>query len=439
MPPILAIVLAPLLGLAALEPPAEEAAMVEAVVLVNEGDFEAALLKLDEAVRRLQAAPPPQRGLPMAHVYLGICHLELERQAAAKQSFRTAQCLDPALRLDPRSFSPQVLREFAAARDPDCRQVAAAGKGGSGKPLLYVLGGGGAIAGVALAAGGGGGQAGPTAPPTTAPIAGGVTTTTSTTMGTAPSTSPPSTVAPPPSTTSPTPTTTLPRPTTTTVPPTTTTTLPPTTTTTLPPTTTTTLAACSYSLGPDRSFTLLGGSGNCNVTTRPDCTWTATKDVSWITFTGATSGSGSLGIPYQVSPGGGQSRTGHISVGGSSCTITQSLLGTGDPTATVSWTSELTVPGARGQVVVNGAQGAFHEQGAAAHSAPVQAGANRLEAQLVSAMGRPGTWRFEIAGAFEPGSLRVVAGDVLTITDRMVVFRLSGKPGERVVLVFQAP
>jgi len=176
------------------------------------------------------------------------------------------------------------------------------------------------------------------------------------------------------------------------------------------------------------------------VTTRPDCSWTASKDASWISFTGATSGSGSQGIPYDVQPGGGLSRTGHISVGGTSCTISQGLLGvTGDAGPTLSWTSELAVPGATGQVVVNGAQGAFLAQGSATYSAQVQAGLNRLEAQLVSATGRPGTWRIGIAGAFEPGSLRIVGGDVLMLTDRAVVFRLSGKPGERVVLVFRAP
>lgn len=39
--------------------------------------------------------------------------------------------------------------------------------------------------------------------------------------------------------------------------------------------------------------------------------------------------------------------------------------------------------------------------------------------------------------AFKPGSLRVVAGTVALITGDTVVFRLQGKPGERVVFTFE--
>ena len=110
----------------------------------------------------------------------------------------------------------------------------------------------------------------------------------------------------------------------------------------------------------------------------------------------------------------------------------------GESRATVSWTSDLAVPEATGQVVVNGEQGAFQNAGHAEQSVQCLAGPNRLEAQIVSAPGRPGTWRFELGGAFEPGSLRPVAGEVLMLSDRAVVFRLSGKPGERMVLAFRA-
>jgi hypothetical protein len=105
--------------------------------------------------------------------------------------------------------------------------------------------------------------------------------------------------------------------------------------------------------------------------------------------------------------------------------------------ATISWTSELAVPGATAQVVVNGAQATFQESGATAQSVEGPAGWQRLEAQLVSARGRPGTWRFELRGSMEPGSLRVVAGQVLLLTERAVVFKMAGQPGERVVLTFR--
>ena len=257
---------------AAVATPAGDGELAEGVALIRGGDFEAALPKLDGAVGRLEAAAPPRRELPIAHVYLGVCYLELEQLPAAHDHFRIAQCLDPSLRLDVRSFSAQVLREFAAARDERCRDVAAVPHKGSGKPVLLVLGAGAAVAGVAVAArGGGGGQASPTTS-TTQPIASGTTVPASppsTTLepGASP-TPPPSTSAPGPSTT-----TTLSSAPTTTTPTTTTTTLPATTTTTAPPTTTTTtLPACSYKLNPGNTqFQSQGGQGTCNVTAPAGC------------------------------------------------------------------------------------------------------------------------------------------------------------------------
>jgi hypothetical protein len=60
-------------------------------------------------------------------------------------------------------------------------------------------------------------------------------------------------------------------------------------------------------------------------------------------------------------------------------------------------------------------------------------GPARVEALLVTAAGRPGTWRFQLPSAVKPGSLRVVAGDVAAIAADTVTFRLAGRPGERIV------
>jgi hypothetical protein len=412
----------PLLGLFAIAAPVERAGdpeLAEAVHFIRDGDFETALPKLDGVVRRLQSSPPPRRELPMAHVYRGVCYLEMDRLPSAHDDFRIAQCLDPSLRLDPRSFSAQVMREFTASRDEHCRDVAAAAHKGSSKPLLLVLGGGAAVAGAALAAGGGGGQA----TTTTAPVGSGTTTIPTTTM--------------PGATPTPTPTTTLPGPSTTTTmpgePSTTTTTVPATTTTT------TTLAACSFSLSPgNKNFGALGGSGTCNIGARSGCAWTASADVNWITLQAPTIGVGQGKVDYQVSGLTVGSRTGTISVAGSAeaCTVTQSLL-VRNESGGVSWWSELSVPGATGQVVLNGAHALFQEAGALAQSVEARPGWQRLEAQLVSSKGRPGTWRFELRGSVEPGSLRVIAGQVLLLTDRAVTFRIGGQPGERFVIVFR--
>ena len=119
----------------------------------------------------------------------------------------------------------------------------------------------------------------------------------------------------------------------------------------------------------------------------------------------------------------------------------------------VTWTSELTVAGARGQVVVNGMWMTYPGEGRAhgvldlPSPAYTPYGADvrtvRVEATLVEAAGRPGAWRFDLDAAetfalVEPGSIRVVSGEALQVAATSVVFRLRGKPGERVVFTFQA-
>jgi hypothetical protein len=65
-------------------------------------------------------------------------------------------------------------------------------------------------------------------------------------------------------------------------------------------------------------------------------------------------------------------------------------------------------------------------------------GRHRLEATLVDAGGRPGTWRFDLGGLSPvAGSLRVVAGEAALLGSSEVVFRLRGKAGERVVFAFE--
>jgi uncharacterized repeat protein (TIGR02543 family) len=105
----------------------------------------------------------------------------------------------------------------------------------------------------------------------------------------------------------------------------------------------------------------------------------------------------------------------------------------------LSWSSQLDVPDAEGQVVMNGRLAAPARPGIAALAMETRPGTNRVEAALVRGGGRPGTWRFDFSGqaAFKPGSLRVVAGAVALITSDAVVFRLQGTAGERVVFTFE--
>jgi hypothetical protein len=105
----------------------------------------------------------------------------------------------------------------------------------------------------------------------------------------------------------------------------------------------------------------------------------------------------------------------------------------------VAWASELDLDGGSGQVVVNGEAAAFATRGRSAGAALGRRGVNRIEAQVVEAAGRPGTWRFELGttGSLEAGSLRVIAGEVALVTENAIVFRLKGRPGERVVFSFR--
>jgi hypothetical protein len=106
----------------------------------------------------------------------------------------------------------------------------------------------------------------------------------------------------------------------------------------------------------------------------------------------------------------------------------------------VTWRSDLGLTSATGQVVVNGTNASFPSSGQSQAVAEVKRGAeNRIEAQVVSSNGAAGTWRFELLTreSFVPGSLRVIAGEVTSVSENAITFRLSGKPGDRVVFAFR--
>jgi hypothetical protein len=124
-------------------------------------------------------------------------------------------------------------------------------------------------------------------------------------------------------------------------------------------------------------------------------------------------------------------------------TASFSLLGllTSDAPAGVDsmgWTMQLDVPEAVGQVVLNG-QAVRTARGRSDAAATAREGDNVVEAQLVEARDKPGTWRFEAqpGEAIEPGSLRVIRGEVVLLTPTAVVFRLKGVPGEQVAFSYR--
>jgi hypothetical protein len=108
-------------------------------------------------------------------------------------------------------------------------------------------------------------------------------------------------------------------------------------------------------------------------------------------------------------------------------------------TRRLAWVSHLDIPGASGQVVVNGTTALFTKEGRSSGMALGRKGDNRIEAQVVQGSVQGGTWRFELGStaSLEPGSLRVVAGAVAMVSGDAIVFRLSGRAGERVVFTFR--
>ena len=84
-------------------------------------------------------------------------------------------------------------------------------------------------------------------------------------------------------------------------------------------------ADCSYSLSQtSQNVVQAGASHSVNVTTTSECTWTAVSNVSWLQFTGSTNGTGNGTINYSVDANpNAVSRTGQITIGGQTLTVTQ--------------------------------------------------------------------------------------------------------------------
>ncbi len=99
--------------------------------------------------------------------------------------------------------------------------------------------------------------------------------------------------------------------------------------------------------------------------------------------------------------------------------------------------SRFEVAGARGQATFNGTLLSEPKPGVTTLSVTTLDGENRLEAQLIEA-GRAGTWRFDLADVpgLERGTLRVLAGEALAVGPDSVVFRMSGRAGERIGFAF---
>ena len=108
-----------------------------------------------------------------------------------------------------------------------------------------------------------------------------------------------------------------------------------------------------------------------------------------------------------------------------------------DVKESLAWSSDLDVEGGRLQLVVNGSAASYPDRGRAYGMSAFVDGANRVEATLVEGKGKAGVWRFEFLGAEGvDGTIRVLAGDVVTVAATSISFRLKGTPGERIAFTF---
>ena len=82
--------------------------------------------------------------------------------------------------------------------------------------------------------------------------------------------------------------------------------------------------ACTYAVQQTpQNFSYQGGNGGFSVSTQGGCSWTAVSNNPWIAVTSGSSGTGNGSVTYIVAGNGGPARTGTISVGGKTVTITQ--------------------------------------------------------------------------------------------------------------------
>jgi hypothetical protein len=179
MPSILAFVVLAGIPLWAQSPP--DAELAAGVRLVEEGDFEKAVVTLDGVARRLKGDPGRVQELGRTHLYLGVAYVGLDQEGKAKAAFREAlphlmvkaqretggKAEVKDLTLGAFGFSPKVIQVFESAkrealadkafqRDLEARLEKEPGRKRSKTgPILLGVGLAGA-AGVGLALAGGG-------------------------------------------------------------------------------------------------------------------------------------------------------------------------------------------------------------------------------------------------------------------------------------------
>jgi hypothetical protein len=126
-------------------------------------------------------------------------------------------------------------------------------------------------------------------------------------------------------------------------------------------------APCSYSLSSSNGqFAASGGTGSFIVQAQAGCSWSAAPSVSWITISGANTGTGSGTVSFVVAPNAGAGRSGTINIANQQFTVSQSAAAAAN--ITLQFTNYLIYPAT---VSVNGsAVGTVNASGNASFTIP---------------------------------------------------------------------
>ena len=129
--------------------------------------------------------------------------------------------------------------------------------------------------------------------------------------------------------------------------------------------------SCTYTISPTSAlFSSSGNTGMVTVTTSSgSCSWSATSNASWITITAGSTGTGNGTVSYSLSANTtGSSRTGTMTIGGQTFTVTQN----GDTGTTLyfphvdtnfPWQTEIAIINTSPDQTVTGTLKAFNDEG----------------------------------------------------------------------------
>ncbi|MCU1288203.1 MAG: hypothetical protein JWN60_432, partial [Acidobacteria bacterium] len=166
-------------------------------------------------------------------------------------------------------------------------------------------------------------------------------------------------------------------------------------------------ASCSYTLSSSAATSpAAGNSGSVSVTTTAGCAWTAVSNVSWITVTSGSSGTGNGTVQYTVAANTGLAREGKITIAGKTFTVTQS-----------SGCSYVLSPTSNNSVAAAG--GAFNFSVATASGCEWTASSNVSWLTITTGASGTGTGTISYSVAANPGPMRsgiiTIGGQMFTV------------------------